>query len=73
LPFGCILTLPANCSEMNSGAVITRRFLQTKLPFSNPLLYPRFAVLDPTTTYSLPAAQISNGVATHSFMSLNSI
>lgn len=62
LPFGCVLTLPATGSEMNSGAVVTRRSLQTKLPFSNPLLYPRFAVLDPTTTYTLPAAQISNGV-----------
>ena len=62
LPFGCVLTLPATGSEMNSGAVITRRSLQTKLPFSNPLLYPRFAVLDPTTTYTLPATQISNGV-----------
>ncbi len=62
LPFGCILTLPATGSEMNSGAVVTRRSLQTKLPFSNPLLYPQFAVLDPTTTYSLPAVQISNGV-----------
>ena len=62
LPFGCVLTLPATGSEMNSGAVITRRSLQTKLPFSNPLLYPRFAVLDPTTTYTLPAGQISNGV-----------
>jgi len=62
LPFGCVLTLPATGSEMNSGAVITRRSLRTKLPFSSPLLYPRFAVLDPTTTYTLPAAQISNGV-----------
>jgi NADP-dependent alcohol dehydrogenase len=62
LPFGCILTLPATGSEMNSGAVITRRSLKTKLPFSNPLLYPQFAVLDPTTTNTQPATQISNGV-----------
>ncbi|MEE4254832.1 MAG: iron-containing alcohol dehydrogenase [Desulfuromusa sp.] len=62
LPFGCILTLPATGSEMNSGAVVTRRSIQTKLPFSSPLLYPQFSVLDPTTTYSLPTVQISNGV-----------
>ncbi|SEA46005.1 NADP-dependent alcohol dehydrogenase [Desulfuromusa kysingii] len=62
LPFGTVLTLPATGSEMNSGAVVTRRSLQTKLPFSSPLLYPQFSVLDPTTTYSLPARQISNGV-----------
>jgi NADP-dependent alcohol dehydrogenase len=62
LPLGCVLTLPATGSEMNSGAVITRRSLQTKLPFSSPLLFPRFAVLDPTTSFSLPTGQISNGV-----------
>ena len=62
LPFGCILTLPATGSEMNSGAVVTRRSIQTKLPFSSPLLYPQFSVLDPTITYSLPPVQISNGV-----------
>jgi NADP-dependent alcohol dehydrogenase len=62
LPFGCVLTLPATGSEMNSGSVITRRSIQTKLPFSSPLIYPQFAVLDPTTTYSLPPSQISNGV-----------
>jgi len=62
LPFGCVLTLPATGSEMNSGSVITRRSIKTKLPFSSPLLYPQFAVLDPTTTYSLPTSQISNGV-----------
>ncbi len=62
LPFGCVLTLPATGSEMNSGAVVTRRALQAKLPFSSPLLYPQFAVLDPTTTYTLPPSQISNGV-----------
>lgn len=62
LPFGSVLTLPATGSEMNNGAVVTRRSLQTKLPFSSPLVYPQFSVLDPTTTYTLPAVQISNGV-----------
>lgn len=62
LPFGCILTLPATGSEMNCGAVVTRRSIQAKLPFSSPLLYPQFSVLDPTITYSLPPVQISNGV-----------
>lgn len=62
LPFGCVLTLPATGSEMNNGAVVTRRSLQTKLPFSSPLVYPQFSVLDPTTTYTLPPSQISNGV-----------
>jgi NADP-dependent alcohol dehydrogenase len=62
LPFGCVLTLPASGSEMNSGSVITRRSINAKLPFLNPLLFPKFSVLDPTKTFSLPAGQIGNGV-----------
>ncbi len=62
LPFGCVLTLPGTGSEMNSGSVITRSSIKAKLPFSNPLVYPQFSVLDPTTTYSLPSCQIGNGV-----------
>lgn len=62
LPFGTVLTLPASGSEMNSGAVITHKGLNAKLPFSHVSLYPRFSVLDPTVTYSLPPNQIANGV-----------
>jgi len=62
LPFGTVLTLPASGSEMNCGAVITRLSIQTKLPFMNPLLFPKFSVLDPTKTYTLPVSQIGNGV-----------
>ena len=62
LPFGTVLTLPATGSEMNSGAVITRKSIGAKLPFGSPLLFPRFSVLDPTKTYSLPPRQIANGV-----------
>ncbi len=62
MPFGTVLTLPATGSEMNCGAVITHRGSSTKLPFSSALLYPRFSVLDPTKTYSLPPVQIGNGV-----------
>ncbi|STR45870.1 iron-containing alcohol dehydrogenase [Iodobacter fluviatilis] len=61
LPMGAVLTLPATGSEMNNGAVITRSETKTKLAFMNPLVFPRFAVLDPTKTYSLPARQIGNG------------
>ncbi len=62
LPFGTVLTLPATGSEMNSSAVITNKDLRAKLPFSNPLVFPVFSVLDPETSYSLPSGQISNGV-----------
>ena len=34
-----------------------------KLAFIHPLVYPRFSVLDPETTFSLPQKQIANGVA----------
>lgn len=62
LPIGAVLTLPATGSEVNCAAVVTRKALQAKLGFGNPLLYPRFAVLDPVKTYTLPPRQIANGV-----------
>jgi NADP-dependent alcohol dehydrogenase len=62
LPFGTVLTLPATGSEMNSGAVITRRELQAKLAFGSPKVFPVFSVLDPAKTLTLPPRQIANGV-----------
>lgn len=62
LAIGAVLTLPATGSEMNSGAVISRKSTQEKYSFGSPLLYPKFSVLDPTFTYSLPIAQVSNGI-----------
>ncbi|HBH6869479.1 TPA: iron-containing alcohol dehydrogenase, partial [Serratia marcescens] len=56
------LTLPATGSESNSGAVITRKSSGDKQHFFSPLVQPRFAVLDPVVTYSLPPRQIANGV-----------
>jgi len=62
IPFGCVLTLPATGSEMNSGAVITKKATHDKLVFSSPLVFPRFAVLDPSKTLTLPPQQVANGV-----------
>lgn len=62
IPFGCVLTLPATGSEMNDGAVITRQATHDKLVFSSPLVFPRFAVLDPSKTLTLPPQQVANGV-----------
>ncbi len=62
IPFGSVLTLPATGSEMNSGAVITRRASDDKLVFANPLVFPRFSVLDPSKTFTLPPRQVANGV-----------
>lgn len=62
LPIGCVLTLPATGSEMNCFSVITREATKEKLPFSCPLVYPQFSVLDPEVTFSLPPRQVSNGI-----------
>lgn len=62
LPFGTVLTLPATGSEMNCRGVITRAETQEKLSFKNELIYPRFSILDPTKTYSLPLRQLENGL-----------
>ena len=61
LPLGTVLTLPATGSEMNSGAVISRKETAEKYPFySN---YPVFSILDPTVTYTLPPYQVACGIA----------
>ncbi|APZ44384.1 iron-containing alcohol dehydrogenase [Acidihalobacter ferrooxydans] len=62
LPFGAVLTLPATGSEMNNGGVVTRKATKAKLPFRSALVFPRFSILDPTKTYTLPPRQIANGV-----------
>ncbi|MGP5063681.1 iron-containing alcohol dehydrogenase [Psychrobacter celer] len=60
---GAVLTIPATGSEMNSGGVVNHSDRQAKLPFGNPLAYPRFSILDPTKTLTLPERQVMNGVA----------
>jgi NADP-dependent alcohol dehydrogenase len=62
LPFGTVLTLPATGSEMNDGSVVTRKSLKAKMAFSSRLLYPKFSILDPSVTFTLPTRQIGNGV-----------
>ena len=61
-PMGCVLTLPATGTESNGNSVITKAATQEKLGFGSPLVYPKFAILDPTTTFTLPPRQIANGV-----------
>lgn len=62
MPLGCVLTLPATGTESNGNSVVTRYSTQEKLSFASPLVYPQFAILDPTVTYSLPPRQVANGV-----------
>lgn len=63
LPIGTVLTLPGTGSEANGAAVISRRSIREKLAFIHPLAFPKFSILDPETTFTLPERQISNGVA----------
>ncbi len=62
VPFGAVLTLPATGSEMNTNSVVTKAATQEKLFFASPLVFPKFSVLDPETTFSLPPRQVSNGI-----------
>ncbi|PKH51848.1 NADH-dependent alcohol dehydrogenase [Tenacibaculum sp. Bg11-29] len=63
MPFGTVLTLPATGSEMNSGAVITRRETKEKLAMGGPGLFPEFSILDPLVITSIPKRQLANGLA----------
>jgi len=62
LPLGVVLTLAATGSECNNGAVITHLATYTKHTVMSERLYPQFAILDPTKTFTLDARQIGNGV-----------
>ncbi|HEY1848021.1 MAG TPA: iron-containing alcohol dehydrogenase, partial [Opitutaceae bacterium] len=62
LPIGAVLTLPGTGSEANGASVISRRAIREKLAFISPMAFPRFSVLDPETTQTLPERQIANGV-----------
>lgn len=60
---GAVLTIPATGSEMNSGGVVNYSERQAKLPFGNPLAFPKFSILDPAKTLTLPERQVMNGIA----------
>ncbi len=63
LPLASILTLAATGSEMNAGAVITNLDTNEKLGTGHPAMTPKFSILDPTYTYTLPANQTAAGTA----------
>ncbi len=62
VPLGTVLTLPATGSEMNRFSVVSRAATRDKLAFASDRVFPRFSVLDPTLTYTLPPRQVANGV-----------
>lgn len=62
MPFGTVLTLPATGSEMNSGAVVSKRETDQKLGMGGPGLFPQFSILDPKVIQSIPKNQLANGI-----------
>jgi NADP-dependent alcohol dehydrogenase len=60
VPFGAVLTLPATGSEMNNGAVIS--YEHGKFPVKSEMTFPKFSILDPTYTFTLPKIQVANGI-----------
>ncbi len=62
LPFGTVLTLAATGSEMNAGSVITNEETEEKYGWGSPLTFPKFSILDPTYTKSVPRDHTVYGV-----------
>jgi NADP-dependent alcohol dehydrogenase len=62
VPFGTVLTLPATGSEVNSGAVISRRSIGSKRVMGGGQFFPKFSFCDPTMVATLPKRQIANGI-----------
>ncbi|MBU1001675.1 MAG: iron-containing alcohol dehydrogenase [Proteobacteria bacterium] len=63
VPLGTVLTLAATGSELNNGAVITAGEDHKKLVLFHPGIFPRFSILDPAYTATLPPNQTAAGAA----------
>ena len=61
LPLGVVVTVAGTGSECNGGAVITNEALKVKTGRDYPALNPRFALMDPTYTFSVPKKQMVSG------------
>ncbi len=64
VPVGCVLTMAGTGSEMNAGAVITNHAAKRKIGhvFESETVMPRFSVLDPAYTLTLPRYQMIAGI-----------
>lgn len=62
LPFGTVLTLSATGSEMNAGSVITNWETNEKYGWGSPHTFPKFSILDPVNTFSVPRDQTIYGI-----------
>lgn len=63
LPVASILTLAATGSEMDLFAVITNTDTNEKIGTGHPEFNPKFSILDPTYSFSVPANQTAAGTA----------
>ena len=61
LPLGVIVTIPAAGSEMSDSSVITRESDLCKRGRNTPFNYPKFSILNPEYTFSLPPFQTACG------------
>lgn len=64
LPVGCVLTMAGTGSEMNAGCVITNQETKQKIGhvFADEKIIPRFAILNPQYTMTLPHRQMAAGI-----------
>lgn len=64
LPVGCVLTMAGTGSEMNAGSVITNQETKQKIGhvFADEKIIPRFAILNPRYTMTLPHCQMVAGI-----------
>ena len=63
LPIGVVLTIPAAGSESSMFSVITNEDGMLKRGFGSEHVYPKFAILNPENTMSLPDYQTSCGLS----------
>ena len=64
LPLATVLTIPAAGSEGSGNAVITREATLQKLGIKQPMmLRPKFSIMNPELTFTLPAWQTASGIA----------
>lgn len=61
-PIGVVLTIPAAGSEMSNGCVITNETGLRKRAYNNDIARPKFAVMNPQRTFSLPVYQTACGI-----------
>lgn len=64
VPLGCVLTMVGTGSEMNAGSVITNPDTKEKVGkvFEDEDVMPKFSILDPNYTLTLPRYQMVSGI-----------